>query len=101
MAYWDPFPELSREELLRITKSREFYDILEDLVRRELAREGRRTLSLEGELARVVAVAVRTCVELLLPLTDDNAHSAGRLPYDIMSAPPPFSDFPEDPEEMN
>ena len=101
MAYWDPLPELSREELLRITKSREFYDILEDLVRRELAREGRRELSLEGELARVVAVAVRTCVELLLPLTDESRPNKGRMPYDIMSAPPPFSDFPEDPEDMN
>jgi len=101
MAYWDPLPELSREELLRITKSREFYDILEDLVRRELTREGRRSLSLEGELARVVAVAVRTCVELLLPLTDEAGANPGCLPHDIMSAPPPFSDFPEEPDEMN
>jgi len=95
MEYWEQHLDRKREELLRITSSREFYEVLEELVKRELNREGRKGLSVEGELARAVAVAIRTSVELILPLTQDDEPRQAGLPPDIMSAPPPFRDFPE------
>lgn len=96
MEHWESSLERKREELLRVTSSREFYEVLEELVRRELNREGRTGLSVETELARAIAVAVRTSVELILPLTEQ--FSAPSVPPNIMSVPPPFRDFPEAPD---
>jgi hypothetical protein len=88
-------PRLSRRELLRLMNSREFHEIVEEMVRQELVREKRGALSVEQRLARAVAIAVRTSVELLLPLTRPDVG----LPEDVMSAPPPFPDFPEEPDD--
>jgi hypothetical protein len=93
-------PGMTRLELLGMMNSRDFYEVLEGLVAKELELEGRADLSIEAELARIVAVAVRTSVELMLIVTGNRLKPASRIPADIMSAPSPVSNMPTDRGEI-
>ena len=96
MEGWRAVHARDRDRIRQITSSCEFHEMLKDLLRRELAREGRSGLAIEVDLARAVAVAVRGSVEMILPLTEPDAPSHWSPVEEV--PPAPYPTFPADPQ---
>jgi hypothetical protein len=96
MEGWRAVHTRERDRIRQITSSCEFHEMLKDLLRRELAREGRSGLAIEADLARAVALAVRGSVEMILPLTEPDSR-ADWSPLDEVP-PAPYPTFPTEPQ---